>query len=90
MMTDVNDRPAERSLNITNILLTILILLGGLASSMITLSIDSVQTEVVNVKDSVDNLNISKGRTEVKIEHLSKDVEAVKVRVTELEKRSWK
>jgi len=89
-MTDVNDRPAERSLNITNILLTILILLGGLASSMITLSIDSVQTEVVNVKDSVDNLNISKGQTEVKFEHLNKDVDAVKARISILEKRGWK
>ena len=90
MTTEVNDRPAERGINITNLLLTVLIILGGIASTMINFSLENVNNSVVAVETSVNNLNVDAGKMSVKIDNLDKEMGAVKGRIRTLEGRHSK
>ena len=89
MTTEVNDRPAERGINITNSLLTVIIILGGVVSTMFLNSIDTVNDNVIAVETSVNNLNIDTGKMSVKIDNLGKEMGAVKDRVKTLEGRHY-
>ena len=83
----VSDRPAERSLNITNILLGLLILLGGVFGTAVTDSMNRMNDSVDSVEQSIGNLKIVNGVTLNELKHLSETITEHGDRLTKLEEK---
>ncbi len=80
----------KRLLSITNVLLSLMILLGGVAATMINLTLVKVDTSVVSVVKSVNSLNVSAGEMGVRLDHLERGHELLETRVVDLEMRGYR
>jgi len=63
MTTQVNDRPAERGINITNALLAVLLLVSSAFGSVII-------TSMGNMEKAINSLNVSTGQTSIEMKHI--------------------
>ncbi len=87
MPTEVHDRPAERSLNITNILLAILILLGGIFGTVMTDFMGNIKKSVDSMDESITSIQVTNGITVNEVKHLHKSIENIEDRVLILENK---
>jgi len=77
---DVTDRQTEKGIGITNILLTLLLLVSGTLGGMIITSMDSME-------QAINKLNVTTGVTVNEIKHLHEVVGSHDERITILENR---
>ncbi len=81
----VNDIPAERGINITNILLAALIVLGGIFGTVTTSYIGDISTNVVLMNESISKIKVFNGAAGVQLVNIKEDINEIKTRVSSLE-----
>ena len=86
----VQDKPAERGIHITNFLLAALIFLGGVLGTSITTKMEDLNDGVKEVTVALNRVQLSVGQASVKLTNLKEDVEDLEDRVTVLENRHLK
>ncbi len=81
----VSDLPAERGINITNILLAALIVLGSIFGTVATNYMGSISDNVVDMTESISEIKIFNGEAGIEILNIKDDIQEIKGRVDVLE-----
>ena len=85
MATQVNDRPAERGINITNILLAMLILLGGVFGTVMTNFMSDINDNVKSMGLSITILSKDNAVTLNELAHIHNTLTTHATRIKALE-----
>lgn len=83
----VNDRPAERSLNITNVLLSVITILGSIFGTVAIDSMNRMNDSVDAMEISINSLNRTNDVTLNEIKHIRDTVGKHGKRLTKLEEK---
>jgi len=83
----VSDRPAERSLNITNVLLSVITILGSIFGTVAIDSMNRMNDSVDAMEISINSLNRTNDVTLNEIKHIRDTVDEHGERLTKLEER---
>lgn len=90
----VNDRPAERGINMTNMLLSLLILLGGIFGTVMTNFMGTINSSVQSMDKSIASIQIVTSVTTNDVEHIkgkvgenSDKISAISNFINELDRR---
>ena len=87
MTNQVQDKPAEKGITINNILMTIVILGGGIFSTIIISIMTDLKVSVNKVQESISTMQITDGVTINEMKHFKKELEDCKSFHNEVRKR---
>lgn len=87
MPTEVKDKLAEKGIGMTNLLLGMLILLGGIFGTTVTDSMKRMNDSVDEVGKSISALQLTSGLTNKDVAHLRSTIDDHSIRLNKLEDR---
>ncbi len=75
----------QRSRDITNILLTVLIILGGTIGTMLNTSMSNIEDSVNTMEESISTIKVFNGKAEGEHDHLRELIYNHETRISKIE-----